>query len=579
MGLAIAAGSVLVVLIGFYIAIRYGSQVDGINPEMDKDPSNFVAVVVDTFRGKLAWPVTGTWIMTGVGGVLLVLVVFVLVVRTAGRKNRSRADHAARFMGTERDLAPMLHKNALKKSARLGVSGNPGVLVGRLLLGGKKLYSSFEDMMILLAGPRSGKSTSFIIPAVMAAPGAVVTTSNKRDVVDATRDPRAAVGPVWVFDPQRVALEEPTWWWNPLSYVTDDTKAAKMAQHFASGTTAPGAKTDAYFDGKGQNLLAAFLLAAAVGKRPITDVYEWLTNVSRVEPVTHLEKAGYRRLADSVSSVQQATEKQRDGIYSSAERMVACLNNTAIERWVNPDPSPVAPRPQFDPHAFVRGRGTLYSLSKEGAGNAGPLVTALTAATIEAAEELASNSRGGRLATPLLGLLDEAANVCRWTDLPDLYSHFGSRGIPIMSVFQSYSQGVAVFGQDGMRKLWSASNVKLYAGGLSEEFVEEMSKMIGDRDRETTSVTLNKGVRSTSSSLRRERILGRDELEAFPRGRAVMFSSGNRPAMLRTVPWFEGDKVTVDAINASNAAHQPRTAEPGAGSSGQARPGDGPTQP
>ncbi|AZS36711.1 hypothetical protein CVS47_01319 [Microbacterium lemovicicum] len=66
--------------------------------------------------------------------------------------------------------------------------------------------------MIVIAGPSVGKSTSLVIPALLSAPGAVVSTSNKRDVLDATRDLRAAAGPEWVFDPQRVALEEPTWW-------------------------------------------------------------------------------------------------------------------------------------------------------------------------------------------------------------------------------------------------------------------------------------------------------------------------------------------------------------------------------
>ena len=65
---------------------------------------------------------------------------------------------------------------------------------------------------------------------------------------------------------QRVAFEDATWWWNPLSYVTDDTKAAKLATHFASGTRAMNAKTDAYFDGKGQELLSDLLLAAAADK-------------------------------------------------------------------------------------------------------------------------------------------------------------------------------------------------------------------------------------------------------------------------------------------------------------------------
>jgi hypothetical protein len=39
-------------------------------------------------------------------------------------------------------------------------------------------------------------------------------------------------------------------------------------------------------------------------------------------------------------------------------------------------------------------------------------------------------------------LLDEAANVCRWRDLPNLYSHYGSRGIVLMTILQSWSQGV-----------------------------------------------------------------------------------------------------------------------------------------
>ncbi|NQX04990.1 TraM recognition domain-containing protein [Rathayibacter sp. VKM Ac-2856] len=43
-------------------------------------------------------------------------------------------------------------------------------------------------------------------------------------------------------------------------------------------------------------------------------------------------------------------------------------------------------------------------------------------------------------------------------DLPDLYSHYGSCGIPIMSVFQSWSEGIGVFGKESMLKLWSAAN-------------------------------------------------------------------------------------------------------------------------
>lgn len=97
--------------------------------------------------------------------------------------------------------------------------------------------------------------------------------------------------------------------------------------------------------------------------------------------------------------------------------MANCLTNRQVSRWVTPQ-GWAEHRRQFVPADFVRHGGTLYSLSKEGRGNAGPLMTALTVAIARAAETLASTSPAGRLTVPLLGVLDEAANVCRWRELP-----------------------------------------------------------------------------------------------------------------------------------------------------------------
>ena len=561
LGLALTAIALVAVL---WVSMTLGSRMDAVNDGLTRDPFEMISGLL---RGQLVWPGAATVVALCFAGVALLIGVWLLWMRALKNRGRTNVDRAAPFMAPLRDVAHMQAKQAQKKSARLGVADSPGIPVGATVVAARPLYASYEDMLIVVAGPRVGKSTSLVIPALLPAPGAVVTTSNKRDVLDATRDVRAKEGIVWVFDPQRVALEDSTWWWNPLSYVTDDTKAEKLAQHFAAGSKVPGAKEDAFFDPKGQSFLAGLLLAAAVGNRPISQVYSWLTNVADDEPVYLLEDAGYSLMSEGVAGVQRSTEKLRDSVYQTAEKMAACLKNSAIHPWVNPAVGSVDaegnatsdPRPQFSPRDFVTGTGTLYSLSKEGVGTAGPLVTALTAATIEAAEEHAAASRGGRLQTPLLGILDEAANVCRWTDLPDLYSHFGSRGIPIMSVFQSWSQGVAVFGREGMRKLWSASNVKLYAGGVSEtDFLGELSELVGTYDRETSSVSYNKGVRSTSTSLKRERILEVQELADLPRGRAVMFSSGSRATLLKTTPWYTGPHAA--AIKASIAAHEPGAA-------------------
>jgi type IV secretory pathway TraG/TraD family ATPase VirD4 len=199
-------------------------------------------------------------------------------------------------------------------------------------------------MYIDIWGPRTGKTTSRAVPAILEAPGAVLVTSNKRDIVDATRDVRAKTGPVWVFDPQAIALEEPAWWWNPLSYVTDEVKAARLAEHFAPGSRDPGARTDAYFDPAGQDLLAGLLLAAALDSRPITDVYTWLTRPTDDTAVDILASHGFKLVADQVAGVINAPEKQRGGVYGTAQQMASCLTNRLVAAWVTRNPRPTSGR-------------------------------------------------------------------------------------------------------------------------------------------------------------------------------------------------------------------------------------------
>src|ERR1035441_4442185 len=52
--------------------------------------------------------------------------------------------------------------------------------------------------------------------------------------------------PIWV------AGAGTTWWWNPLSYVTDVRSARKLAAVWTNASKEPDARTDAYFDNSGQ---------------------------------------------------------------------------------------------------------------------------------------------------------------------------------------------------------------------------------------------------------------------------------------------------------------------------------------
>jgi type IV secretory pathway TraG/TraD family ATPase VirD4 len=562
--LFIGIGLIGFVSIGTWIAAALGARISGV----DGPGGNPFRVLIDVITGDYAWPdaATGVLIAELVLIVLVVLGGFLLVRRFRGR--RSRVDRHAELMSKRHEIQKITREGAQSTANRLGAgNAGPGVFIGRTVRDDEEVYGSWEDMHVDIWGPRTGKTTSRAVPAIVAAPGPAVATSNKRDIVDATRDPRQSAGPVWVFDPQEVCGEEPNWWWNPLTYVTDEVKARQLADHFVASQRSETARTDAFFDAAGTDLLAGLLLAAAVAKRPITQVYSWLADPRNDEPERILRSTpGLHLSADALSGVINAPDKQRAGVYGTAQQSAQFLINRQVTRWVVPQ-GPNDPRPQFNPHQFVRDGGTLYSLSKEGRGTAGPLVTALTVAVVEAAEDYAKSCPNGRLPVPLVGVLDEAANVCRWKDLPDLYSHFGSRGIVLMTILQSWAQGVECWGERGMEKLWSAANIRVYGGGVSDaNFLERLSKLIGDYDITSGSATYSKEGRSSSRQTQRHHIMEVSDLASMPPGRAVVFPSGIPATMIKTVPWMAGPNAA--AVRASIAHHDPGATGGGASAAG-----------
>jgi type IV secretory pathway TraG/TraD family ATPase VirD4 len=251
--------------------------------------------------------------------------------------------------------------------------------------------------------------------------------------------------------------------------------------------------------------------------------------------------------------------EQRGGVYGTARQILSFLRDPDIARWVTTT-GPADRRPQLDLAAFVESGDTLYLHSKEGQGSSAGLVTALAMALCDAAEQLAKRSPAGRLPIPLVGVLDEAANICRWRQLPDLYSHYGSRGIALLTLLQSWSQGAQVWGQTGMRKLWGASNIRIYGGGSAEqEFLADLEKLIGDYNRLVASPSSHHapggGSTSTSWQLTPTPILTIAELAALPRDRIIVMPSGAPPILAAPVYWWTTPQAA--EIRESIALHDP----------------------
>ncbi len=514
-------------------------------------PGNLIRLVKVMVHNPAARPSTAGWVIAAA----LILIPLALLTTGIGlvvarvRRGRVAVDAKARHLGRGRDLTPLTAKAVTATAQRLGSTTGrlPGPLLGRTAAGGQPLYVGPEDTVVVMAGPRTGKSSAWAIPTVLDAPGPVVYTSNKTGDVALMR----RVKPGLVFDPQGLTGQAPGFWWDPLSTVVDETSAARLAGHFADDARNPSANADAYFDPEGRNLLGWLLLAAAVDGRPVTAVTDWLAD-SRDPTAVALLEDPYPQLSRRLDGLLRLPDKQRGGIYGTAARMASCLTNTRVAGWIT-RPRAGDRRSHFDPGAFLTGTDVLYSLSREGEGSAGALVTALTVAVCEAAESLAVRSPHGRLATPLTAVLDEAANVCRWRQLPNLYSHYGSRGIGLWTFLQAPDQAEDVWGTTGAGLLWSAANHRIYAGGVADhQWLNGLSQLIGTYDAPTASTGRGPGGTTTTRTTRKEPILSVAELADLRRGRAVLLSSGVPATLIRSVPWWTGPHAA--ALNADPAA-------------------------
>lgn len=523
---------------------------------------------------------TLTWEWYGgllIGGLLIALLVAALAGRARSKrlKRTTRVDSYARWMGYGSAVAKVTRSRAEDMASRL-VKGydpqtmEPGFPLGRNIKDGSLISTSWEDMSIVLAGPRSGKSLCYAIPGVISAPGACVATSNKGDILDITAPLRRTYHPrgrIWVFDPERIAdpaRQGAPWVWDIIASIHTIADAKRIADCWRYASGQPAGTGDDYFPGTAARQLADYLFAASLGHRTAGDVFVWAADEQNDEPARILDSfPRYREIAARVSSVLGLTPETRSGVFGSLQTMVAFLADPDILSWINPDPGDGTKlgRPMFDPYEFCMSEDTLYLLSAQGRPSTA-LTAALTAVTCftafsRAQSECADNNR--RLPRPLCCVLDEAANICRWPELADVYSYFGSAGVPIMTIWQNPDQGNAAFGETNFGSLFNNANTTVYLGGIKDtKFLGDLSSLVGSRDVLRNNVSMDeRGRRNISRSVQKETILEVSQLAEWPVGRALVLASQSRAQIVKTLPWT-GNQKWVHDLEKARKDHEER---------------------
>jgi len=162
------------------------------------------------------------------------------------RKTR-RAEQECRAIWERDDESYGIATNANPfKQARYRASG--GAFLGWLprRTDGARIwvFAEADSAVCVLPPPRAGKTTGIVIPSVISAPGPVVVTSTKRDVLDATSAIRLLAGDCWLFDPSGQEQAPPgidLARWSPVvSAATWDTSRIVARSMVAAALTLTG---------------------------------------------------------------------------------------------------------------------------------------------------------------------------------------------------------------------------------------------------------------------------------------------------------------------------------------------------
>lgn len=372
---------------------------------------------------------------------------------------------------------------------------------------GQVVSASPRGAALVIGPPGSGKTQSVIMPSVAYAPGAVVSTSMKAEVLAATHVARSVRGKCWLFDPGGATVPAGVIGlrWNPLCDVHDWDCARSVAARL-TGPARAGAgashQGDHWTD-RAETWLSVLLYAARLSTREgdLPALARWSMNPTAAGPECEAilivagqdGDDGATIAATLLDSLLNVPDRERESIASTLGRIMNIYTSAAALRCgINPN---------FDVHAFVRSTDTVYITAPvDRQRDYAPLI----AGFLESVRLAQYHSRqavdmGAETQTaPVTFVLDEAANTAP-IPLPNVVSEAGGQGLHLVVAFQDLSQARARWGPaaEGFLTLFPE---KLILAGMNDRSTADMlSKMSGDYDRMTISV--NEPGKSLSTSM------------------------------------------------------------------------------
>ncbi|MFE2478580.1 type VI secretion protein [Streptomyces sp. NPDC059389] len=279
------------------------------------------------------------------------------------------------------------------------------------------------------------------LQALAAAEGAALVVTSSPALWAETKDARAKLGPVLLYDPSHLCDTPARMHWNPADACADRDAAAARAIALLAPVR-PQARMDAAIADTAETLLRSWLQAVALDDRPFKQLHRWAQGNSAQDPVrilrTHPQAAP--GAAGELESALTAHPERREQAQHLTARALSCLTSIHIREACNPNRTDA-----LTLASFVAEGGTLYVVGESLEDprthpGAMPLLTALAASVVEHGRRMAARSSHGRLDPPLALVLEDVAAVAPIPQLPELLQE-GS--LPLLALSRSREQARA----------------------------------------------------------------------------------------------------------------------------------------
>ncbi|MFJ8854236.1 type IV secretory system conjugative DNA transfer family protein [Streptomyces sp. NPDC102437] len=279
------------------------------------------------------------------------------------------------------------------------------------------------------------------VQAINEADGPALVVTSDPSVWAETKDARAKLGPVLVYDPGHLCDTPARLHWSPTAGCEQpETAAARSAALLAP--VRPQARIDAATADTAETLLQCWLHAAAIDGRPFRQVHRWALGGSAHEPVRLLRShpKAASGLAGLLESALTAHPERREMAQALTVRAFGALSSVHIREACTPNRSD-----SLALESFAGEGGTLYVVGepiedpRSGPG-AMPLLTALASHVVEHGRRMAARSSDGRLDPPMTLVLDDIAAVAPLPRLPELLANGRGMGLPTLALLRSREQ-------------------------------------------------------------------------------------------------------------------------------------------